>query len=131
MFHHVAPSPTQRECIGSLRHKISFIRCKPPKKQGLSMHEKYTRLPKFASPTGARCNFGWQVTGCTQTWRSCRGVPQFPHSQVARPSTRKHPANVTFLLQHLPLLTATGPMTRQSDNVPFEQSRNVLLTAPK
>src|SRR5450759_3370265 len=34
---------TQRECIASLRHKISFIRCKPWKEHGLSMYEKRTR----------------------------------------------------------------------------------------
>jgi hypothetical protein len=50
---HVLPRwsvATQRECIGSLRHKISFIRCKPLQYQGLTMCEKHTRLSQFASP---------------------------------------------------------------------------------
>jgi len=56
---HVPPrwsGATQRECIASLRHKISFTRCKPWKEQGLNMYEKRTRISRFASPTAARCN---------------------------------------------------------------------------
>jgi hypothetical protein len=86
---HVPPGwsvATQRECIGSLRHKISLRRRKPWKEQGLSMREKYTRLSRFASPLALGViRLLAAVAACAQNWRSWRGVRQFPRFQVARP----------------------------------------------
>ena len=83
---HVPPGwsvATQRECIGSLRHKISLPRRKPWKEQGLSMREKYTRLSQFASPLALGVIRLAAITGCAQNRRSSRGVRQFPHFQVS------------------------------------------------
>ena len=76
---HVLPRwsvATQRECIGSLRHKISFIRCKPLQYHGLTMCEKHTRLSQFASPLPLGVIRLAAVTECAQNWRSWRGLRQ-------------------------------------------------------